>query len=66
MTIRAFHEYTPVLAKGVFIDSSAVVIGNVYLGQDCSVWPQAVIRGDMHSISIGARCNIQDLSLIHI
>ena len=66
MTIRAFHEYTPVLAKGVFIDSSAVVIGNVYLGQDCSVWPQAVIRGDMHSISIGARCNIQDGAILHI
>ncbi|MBQ77842.1 MAG: gamma carbonic anhydrase family protein, partial [Cellvibrionales bacterium] len=44
MTIRSFNEYTPVLAKGVFIDPSAVVIGNVRLGQDCSVWPQAVIR----------------------
>ena len=66
MTIRAFHEYTPVLAKGVFIDPSAVVIGNVCLGQDCSVWPQAVIRGDMHSISIGERSNIQDGAILHI
>jgi len=66
MTIRAFHEYTPVLAKGVFIDPSAVIIGNVCLGQDCSVWPQAVIRGDMHSISIGERSNIQDGAILHI
>ena len=66
MTIRTFHEYTPVLAKGVFIDPSAVVIGNVCLGQDCSVWPQAVIRGDMHSISIGERSNIQDGAILHI
>ena len=66
MTIRSFNEYTPVLAKGVFIDPSAVVIGNVRLGQDCSVWPQAVIRGDMHSISIGERSNIQDGAILHI
>ena len=66
MAIRAFNEYTPVLAKGVFIDPSAVVIGNVCLRQDCSVWPQAVIRGDMHSISIGKRSNIQDGAILHI
>lgn len=66
MTIRSFNEYTPILAEGVFIDPSAVVIGNVQLGQNCSVWPQAVIRGDMHSISIGDRSNIQDGAILHI
>ena len=57
---------TPQLGNDVYIDTSAVVIGNVSLGDDCSVWPQAVIRGDMHSIIIGARTSIQDGSVLHI
>jgi len=50
----------------VFIDPSALVIGDVTLGDDCSVWPLTVIRGDMHSIRIGSRTNIQDGSVLHI
>ena len=64
--VRPFEGHTPQLAKGVFIDDSAVVIGDVSLGEDTSVWPLAVIRGDMHRIRIGARCSIQDGSVLHI
>lgn len=64
--VRDFEGHTPQLAKGVFIDDSAVVIGDVSLGQDTSVWPLAVIRGDMHRITIGDRCSIQDGCVLHI
>ena len=64
--IRSFQEFTPRLGQHVFVDDTAVVIGNVELADDCSVWPQAVIRGDMHQIRIGARTSIQDGSILHI
>lgn len=48
------------------MDPTAVIIGDVVLGPDCSVWPYTVIRGDMHRIRIGARCSIQDGSVLHI
>ena len=49
----------------VFIHESAIVLGNVTLGEDASVWPTAVVRGDLEAISIGARTNIQDGAVIH-
>jgi carbonic anhydrase/acetyltransferase-like protein (isoleucine patch superfamily) len=64
--IRAYQGRTPTLGKRVFVDTSAVVIGNVAIGDDSSVWPLAVVRGDMHSIRIGARTSIQDGSVLHI
>ena len=64
--IRSFEGHTPKLAKSVFIDPSAVVIGDVTLGEDSSVWPNTTIRGDMHRIRIGARTSIQDNSILHI
>ncbi|MEY8206150.1 MAG: gamma carbonic anhydrase family protein [Bermanella sp.] len=57
---------TPKLASGVFVDTSATIIGDVTLAEDCSVWPNTVIRGDMHKIKIGKRCSIQDASVLHI
>ncbi|WP_239482252.1 gamma carbonic anhydrase family protein [Pseudomonas insulae] len=56
----------PQLGARVFVDSSAVVIGDVQLGEDSSVWPLTVIRGDMHRIRIGARTSVQDGSVLHI
>ena len=50
----------------VYIDPASVVLGDVVLGDDCSVWPMAVIRGDMHRIRIGARTSVQDGSVLHI
>jgi carbonic anhydrase/acetyltransferase-like protein (isoleucine patch superfamily) len=66
MAIRNFNSYTPAIEQSAFIDPSALVIGNVRIGQDSSVWPFAVIRGDIHTINIGARTNIQDGSVIHV
>ena len=66
MSIRSFENQQPQLANGVWVDDSAVVIGDVILGECVSVWPNAVIRGDVQHIRIGAGSNVQDLSLIHI
>jgi carbonic anhydrase/acetyltransferase-like protein (isoleucine patch superfamily) len=65
MSIRTYMEHTPVLADGVFIDESAVVIGRVTLAADVSIWPLTVLRGDVQDIKIGARTNIQDGSVLH-
>jgi len=64
--VRSHKGMTPNLGAKVWIDPTAVVIGDVALGDDCSVWPMTVIRGDMHRIRIGARCSIQDGSVLHI
>ena len=66
MGIRRFEDKAPKLGKRVFVDEDATVIGEVTLGDDCSVWPKAVIRGDMHAIRIGARVSIQDNAVLHI
>jgi carbonic anhydrase/acetyltransferase-like protein (isoleucine patch superfamily) len=64
--IRDFEGHRPQLGARVFVDPSAVVIGDVVLGDDVSVWPQVAIRGDMHKIRIGARTSIQDGCVLHI
>jgi carbonic anhydrase/acetyltransferase-like protein (isoleucine patch superfamily) len=64
--IRSFEEFHPQIADTVFIDESAVVTGNVSIGEDSSVWPCCSVRGDIHSITIGARTNIQDGSTLHV
>jgi len=64
--IRSYKEHSPSLGKRVFVDPAAVVIGDVVLGDDSSVWPCAVIRGDMHRIRIGSRTSVQDGSVLHI
>ncbi len=66
MKLRKFRDWQPKLGERVFIDPSAVVLGDVELGDDCSVWPATVIRGDMHRIRIGARTSVQDGSVLHI
>ncbi|TRX73860.1 gamma carbonic anhydrase family protein [Pseudomonas mangiferae] len=66
MTIRTYRGLAPALGERVFVDASAVVIGDVALGDDSSVWPLTVIRGDMQRIRIGARTSIQDGSVLHI
>lgn len=64
--LRSFLGKSPSLGLRVFIDPSAVVLGQVCLEDDVSVWPHAVIRGDMHSIRVGARTSVQDGSVLHI
>jgi carbonic anhydrase/acetyltransferase-like protein (isoleucine patch superfamily) len=65
-SLRSFQGVTPQIGKRVLIDPSAVVLGDVVLGDDVSVWPGTVIRGDMHRIRIGARTSVQDGSILHI
>ena len=64
--IRAFEGITPVIAASTFIDETAVVIGNVTIGEHSSVWPAVVIRGDVNTITIGDRTSIQDGSVLHV
>lgn len=66
MNIRPYKNIHPQLGARVFVDPSAVVIGRVTLGDDVSVWPTTVIRGDVNDIRIGARSNIQDGSVLHV
>ena len=66
MTIRTFEGITPTLGERVFVDDSAVVLGDVTLGDDSSVWPCTVIRGDVNRIRIGRASNIQDNSVLHV
>jgi len=56
----------PRLGRGVYVSAQAHVSGDVTLGDDVSVWPMAVLRGDVNAIKIGARCNIQDGSVFHV
>lgn len=65
MGIRNFETTYPVLGKGVYVDPQAVVIGDVVLDEDSSVWPLTSIRGDVNTIKIGKRTNIQDNSTLH-
>ncbi len=64
--IRSFQGTLPVIPKSVFIEDTAVVIGDVVMGEDCSVWFHAVIRGDVNYIRIGDRTNVQDLCMLHV
>jgi gamma-carbonic anhydrase len=64
--IRAYRGRKPEIAASAYIDEAAVVIGDVTIGDDASVWPCVVIRGDVHWIRIGARSNVQDGSVLHV
>ncbi len=66
MAIRPFQKQLPKLGERVFVDDSAQVIGQVELGDDVSIWPLTVVRGDVNFIRIGARSNIQDNSVLHV
>lgn len=65
-TISAYQGVSPRIGPDVYIHDSAVVIGDVCLEQDVSVWPTVVIRGDVNSIHIGAGSNVQDGSVLHV
>lgn len=66
MTVRSFEQHRPRLAEGAWVDPSAVIVGDVELQEDVSIWPQSVVRGDIQAIRIGARSNIQDGTVIHV
>lgn len=64
--IQKFKNLVPQIAKGVYIHQTAIVIGEVQIGENSSIWPGAVIRGDINFIRIGKNTNIQDLSMLHV
>ena len=64
--IRTFQGIKPTIPTSCFIEATAVVIGDVVMGEECSVWFNAVIRGDVHFIRIGDRTNVQDLCMLHV
>ena len=66
MTLRSYKGISPTLGARVYVDPAAVVIGAVELADDVSIWPCAVLRGDVHRIHIGARSNVQDGAVVHV
>ncbi len=66
MTIRTFNGIQPDIQASAYIDETALVVGDVSIGDDASLWPMTVARGDVHRITIGARTNIQDGSVLHV
>lgn len=65
-SIRDFEGKSPRLGAGVYVDPQSCIIGDVQLGDNVSVWPMAVIRGDVNQIIIGNDCSIQDGAVIHV
>ncbi|MBB5057057.1 carbonic anhydrase/acetyltransferase-like protein (isoleucine patch superfamily) [Granulicella aggregans] len=63
--IRSYQGKLPVIPATCYVDASAQVIGDVSLGEHCSIWMNAVVRGDVNSIRIGARSNVQDCAVLH-
>ena len=63
--IKTIRGFTPQIGENTFLADNAVVVGDVVIGKDCSIWFGAVLRGDVNSIRIGNRVNVQDGSVIH-
>lgn len=66
MNLRLYLDTLPTLGERVYIDPAATVIGRVTLADDVSIWPACVVRGDVNTIEIGARTNVQDGTVIHV
>jgi carbonic anhydrase/acetyltransferase-like protein (isoleucine patch superfamily) len=66
MSLRSYEGISPKLGARVYVDAYALLIGRVTVGDDASIWPFAVARGDVNHIEIGARTNIQDGSVLHV
>ena len=66
MSIRTFENIMPQIADSAYVDEAALVIGAVHIDADASLWPKVVARGDVNTIEIGARTNIQDGTILHV
>lgn len=66
MAVRSFQDHNPVIADDSYVDPAATVIGRVSIGTQSSIWPAAVVRGDVHVITIGERTSIQDGAILHV
>ena len=63
---RAYKEVYPSLGENIYIDPSAVLVGDITLADDVSIWPLVAARGDVNTITIGARTNVQDGTVLHV
>ena len=66
MTIRSLQGNTPTIHDTAYVDETALLIGDVTVGEDSSIWPMTVVRGDVQKITIGKRTNIQDACVLHV
>ncbi len=66
MWLGSINGTGPKLARGVYVAPTATVIGDVTVGEDASIWFGSVVRGDIHWVRIGARCNLQDGAIVHV
>ena len=66
MAVRKYQGIVPTIGPGAYVDEMGLMIGDVHLGKDSSVWPMAVLRGDVNSIRVGDRTNIQDGTVVHV
>ena len=64
--IRSYCGIDPTIPASAFVDETALVLGEVTLGEDVSIWPMAVLRGDVNRIEVGPRTNIQDATVVHV
>ncbi len=64
--LRPYRDARPIVDPSAFVDQSAQIIGDVHIGAESSVWMNAVVRGDVHTIRIGARTNLQDGVIVHV
>lgn len=65
MLIKSINEKSPLIPESCYIAENATIVGDVVMGEECSVWFNAVIRGDVHYIKMGDRVNVQDGAVIH-
>jgi carbonic anhydrase/acetyltransferase-like protein (isoleucine patch superfamily) len=66
MPVRSYRDTLPRLGERVYVDPAATLVGDVVLGDDVSLWPGTVVRGDVNFIRIGARTNLQDGTVVHV
>ena len=64
--IKSFQDKTPIIHDSVFVAENAMIIGDVEIGEDASIWYNCMLRGDVNYIRIGARTNVQDATVIHV
>lgn len=66
MPVKSFNEIIPTFDQSVYLDESAIIVGDIHIGVDSSIWPLVAARGDVNIIRIGTRSNIQDGSVLHV
>jgi carbonic anhydrase/acetyltransferase-like protein (isoleucine patch superfamily) len=66
MSIRSYKNITPTIDSSVYVDDSSVLVGDIEIGEQSSIWPLVAARGDVNVIRIGQRTNVQDGSVLHV